>query len=285
MSLDGLTVKSVPECVSAEVAAALKASFEGYLIPMEVDAEGYERRFRADDLDPFASRVYFRGERPAGILLIGRRGRTGRIAAMGVAAGERRKGIGKEILRGAIRDAEKREDRTVVLEVFEQNESAVGLYEGLGFHARRRLFGYHLESDADVPETSDEPSELDPLELARVVACEGEPNPPWMLSAESLSAATLPARAYHLNHRAYALIGDPDAGTLALNALVVRKADRRKGWGTRMLNALRAAFPARAWTVPQILPGDFTRGFFTSRGWRRSRLNQIEMYLDLKERS
>lgn len=281
MTLDDLTVRLVSECVSSEVAAALRASFEGYLIPMGVDAEGYERRFRADNLDPFASRVYLRDEAPAGILLIGRRGWTSRVAAMGVASGERGKGLGKEIMREAVRDAESRGDHTVVLEVFEQNESAVGLYEGLGFRARRRLFGYHLEGDAEFQETSGEISEMDPLELARIVAREGEPDPPWMLSAESLSAATLPARAYHLEHRAYALVGDPEAGTLALSALVVPRANRREGWGTRMLNALRAAFPGRDWTVPQIVPGDFARGFFTRLGWRRSGLNQLEMRLDL----
>lgn len=284
MILDDITVRPVSECVSSGVAAALTASFEGYLIPMEVDAEGYERRFRADDLDPFASRVYLRDGKPTGILLIGRRGRTSRIAAMGVASGERGNGLGEGIMREALRDAKKRGDHAIVLEVFEQNEPAINLYEKLGFRARRRLFGYRLESDTELPKTLDEPSEMDPLGLARVVAREGNSNPPWMLSAESLSAATLPAKAYHLDHRAYALVGDTEARTLALSALVVRKEERRRGWGSRMLDALRASFPGRGWTVPQIVPGDFTHGFFTSLGWRRSELNQIEMLLDLKGR-
>ena len=58
---EGVLSRPVAECASAEVAAALTRSFEGYLTgPVHVDAEGYERRFRAEHLDPFASRVYLR---------------------------------------------------------------------------------------------------------------------------------------------------------------------------------------------------------------------------------
>ncbi|MGI9048254.1 MAG: hypothetical protein ACR2GU_02560 [Rubrobacteraceae bacterium] len=39
----------------------------------------------------------------------------------------------------------------------------------------------------------------------------------------------LPARAYHLGHHAYALVGDPEAKTLTLRALGAPRRDRRQG--------------------------------------------------------
>nr|MDP9455661.1 hypothetical protein [Actinomycetota bacterium] len=50
--------------------------------PVDVDARAYEWRFRAEDLDPFVSRVYRLNRSVAGILLVARRGWTSRIAGM-----------------------------------------------------------------------------------------------------------------------------------------------------------------------------------------------------------
>ena len=256
--------------------------FEGYLAgPVEVDARAYERRFRAEHLDPFASRLYLRDGRPVGILLVARRGWTGRIAAMGVAPEARRRGLGRRAMAEAIGDAGSRGDRAMVLEVFEQNGPARSLYAGLGFRARRRLVGYGKGRSTAAPGTDDVISELDPLELARVVAREGEPDLPWLLSAEALSAATSPARAYHLHRRAYALVDDAGGETLVLRALVVPRANRRRGWGSRLLCALGATFPERAWYVPEIVPEDLAHPFFLGLGWDPSPLAQLEMRLEL----
>ena len=93
--------RPVAESASSEVAAALMKSFEGYLLgPVHVDAERYEHRFRAEHLDPFASRVYLLEDLEdgppsyAGVLLVARRGWTARVAGMGVAPGLRRRGSG-----------------------------------------------------------------------------------------------------------------------------------------------------------------------------------------------
>ena len=67
--------------------------------------------------------------------------------------------------------------------------------------------------------TSDALSEADPLEVARLVAREGEPELPWMLAAETLSAAP-PARAYHLGRRAYMLLEEAGPEAILLSKLV-----------------------------------------------------------------
>ena len=71
-----------------------------------------------------------------------------------------------------------------------------------------------------------------------------------MLAAETLSGAVSPARAFHLDHRAYALIGDPGANVIPLAALVVPRADRRNGWGTRLMQALFASVPGQGMVYP-----------------------------------
>ena len=279
---EGISRRPVAECTAAQVANALTKSFEGYVMPVNVTAEGYERRFRPEHVDPFASYVYFRETSPVAVVLVARRGWTSRIAAMAVAPEARGRGLGKLIMQDAIDEAVERGDRSVLLEVFKHNTPAVELYEGLGFRPTRRLVGYQLGGAA--PEVTDTLYELDPLDFARVVAREGEPGLPWMLAAETLSGAFSPARAFHLAHRAYALIGDPEANVIPLVAFIVPRANRRNGWGSRLMQALIATYPDRAWSIPQIVPEELAPTFFTRCGWTLMDTNQLEMVLDVSRR-
>ncbi len=284
-NIEGISERPVAECRATLVADALTRSFEGYVMPVNVSAQAYERRFRPEGVDPFASYVHLREARPVAVVLVARRGWTSRVAAMAVAPEVRGRGLGKRIMRGVIDEAIARGDRSVLLEVFEHNTSAVNLYEGLGFEPVRRLVGYHREPVGSAFSPADTLSELDPLDFARVVASEGEPDLPWMLAAETLSGAVSPARAFHLDHRAYALIGDPEANIISLTALVVPRADRRDGWGTRLMQALYARYPDKAWSIPQIVPEELAPAFFTRCGWELMDTNQLEMVLDLSQRS
>src|SRR5215210_3633345 len=280
-----ISKQPVAACTAARVADALTKSFEGYVVPVNISAGAYERRFRPENVDPFASYAYFRKIAPVAVVLVARRGWTSRIAAMAVAPGVRGKGLGKHIMQGVIDEAVERGDRSVLLEVFEHNTPAVKLYEGLGFEPRRRLVGYHHRPGGAAPDGADALSELDPLALARVVAGEGESNLPWMLAAETLSGAVSPARAFHLDHRAYVLIGDPDANVISLTAFVVPRANRRNGWGTCLMQALLATHPDRAWSIPQIVPAELAPEFFARCGWELMDANQLEMVLDLSQKS
>ncbi|HET9210085.1 MAG TPA: GNAT family N-acetyltransferase [Thermoanaerobaculia bacterium] len=276
---EDLSSRPIAECTSAEVAEALTRSFEGYAVPLRFTPEAYERRFRGEDLDPYASRVYERNGAPAGVVLIARRGWTSRVAAMGIVPGLRGGGVGQKVMAAAIAEARARGERTMILEVIEGNAPAVALYTKLGFVQSRRLAGYRWEPPAlEVPEPFEE---MDPLEFARLVAREGEADPPWNLAAETLSAASSPARAYRMGDRACALIADPDAERLALTAIVVPRAHRRQGWGTRLLHALSAAFPGRPWAVSPVVPEGLAEGFFASLGWERQPISQWEMVLAL----
>ncbi len=281
---EGISNRPVAECTAAEVADALTKSFEGYVMPVNVSAQGYERRFRPENVDPFASYVHFQERRPVAVVLVARRGWTSRIAAMAVAPEARGRGLAKRIMRGVIGEAVERGDRSLLLEVFKHNTPAVKLYEGLGFRPSRRLVGYHHDPGA-TSDAADGFMELDPLDFARVVAREGESGLPWMLAAETLSGAVSPAQAFHLDHRAYALIGDPEANVIHLTAFIVPRSHRRNGWGTRLMQALFASYPGKTWSIPQIVPEDLAPTFFTRCGWTLMDTNQLEMVLDLSRRS
>ena len=285
VNIADISGRPVAECTATQVADALTRSFEGYVMPVNVSAQGYERRFRPENVDPFASYLYFRETRTVAVVLVARRGWTSRVAAMAVAPEVRGRGVGKRIMQGVIGEAVSRGDRSVLLEVFEHNTPAVNLYKGLAFKPLRRLVGYHREPDSVAPHAADTLTEIDPLDFARVVAREGESGLPWMLVAETLSGTISPARAFHLDHRAYALIGDPNANVISLSALVVPSADRRNGWATRLMHALLATYPNKAWSIPQIVPEGLAPEFFARCGWKLMDTSQVEMVLDLPQRS
>jgi ribosomal protein S18 acetylase RimI-like enzyme len=240
---EDVTARPLAEVTVAVAAAAMERCFEGYIVPIRTTAESWERRFRGEHLDPFASRIYERGGQAAAVLFVCRRGWTSRVGGMAVAADARGHGLGRRVMRDAIADARARGDRALLLEVIEQNTPAVKLYKSLGFRMARRLVGYRWEP-APLDGPADALREIDPLELARVALREGEPDLPWMLAPETLSAATAPARAFALEDRAFALVANPDADTLSLFALVVPRAHRRQGGGCECCARWPPPFPA-----------------------------------------
>ena len=277
---DAIIARPLAEFTAAQAAVAMEHCFEGYLVPVRPTPESWERRFRGEHLDPWASRVYERGGETVAVLFITRRGWTSRVGGMAVAKDARARGVGRRVTQDAVADARARGDRALLLEVIEQNTPAVRLYRSLGFRMVRRLVGFRRDPqpvDGDV----DALREIDPLEFARVAHREAEPDLPWMLAPETLAAATAPARAFTLEDRAYALVANPEAETLTLTALVVPRAHRGHGWGARMLRALAAAFPAKPWQVIAIIPENLAPGFFEHAGWERQGISQLEMRLEL----
>jgi ribosomal protein S18 acetylase RimI-like enzyme len=282
-----MSSRPIADCTADQVAAALTRGFEGYIVPLRFTPQAYERRFRAENLDPYASRIFLLDGAPAGVLLIVRRGWTSRVAAMGLAPEVRGQGAGRRILQEAIAEAEARGDRTMWLEVFEQNPTALALYTKLGFRPVRRLVGYRRPADAGAVASTEDLTEMDLRDFARLTARYGEPGEPgepdlpWVLQPESLAAATVPARAWHLEHRAYAVVADPGAEKLSLTALIVPQPLRRQGWGARMVQALAAAFPGRPWSVSPVVPEGLASGFFAKLGWENWEISQIEMRLEI----
>jgi ribosomal protein S18 acetylase RimI-like enzyme len=249
---------------------------------MRLTPEKYEIRFRAENLDPFSSRLYYNEGTPAAVVMIARRGWTSRLAAMAIAPEFRGRGVGKEVMRVALEEATLRKDRTMILEVIEHNSAAVSLYTKLGFRPIRKLVGYGFEPHDVRNHGSDceRLREIDPLIVARLIAQEGEPDLPWMAMPETLAAATPPAQAFHLDEMAYAIVADPSAEKIVIRALLVRKTHRRQGWGSRMLCALEAFFSDRPLAISALVPENMAPGLFLNAGWKRQTLNQFEMKIE-----
>lgn len=255
----------------------LNQGFEGYFIPIQIEIADFLTMIRKDGIDLTASRVLITDDQPVGIALIARRGWTSRLAAMGIAREKRRVGAGSWFMKRLIEDAHQRREREMSLEVIEQNEPAVNLYQKYGFQTIRRLIGL-IRKDAKEKEM--EPlQEIDLREMGRLISQHGLSDLPWQLSAESIAQMNPPARAYHKG-RTYIAISDPDAERVVIWSVLVEKEARGNGLGTDMLQSVAAHHRGKIWHVPAIFPEEF-ESVFTKAGFEREALSQWQMRLIL----
>lgn len=158
----------------AQLAALFTASYEGYYVPVEVDAAALGSMIDAWDIDLARSRVALdEGGEPVGFANLGVRGDTAWIGGIGVVPRARRRGLGRSLMEAVVAEA----PGTVTLEVLEQNEPATRLYEELGFVRTRVLEVWTLA--ADVPPADARSVEPRPL---------GQQGLPWQRADESIPA-------------------------------------------------------------------------------------------------
>jgi GNAT superfamily N-acetyltransferase len=151
-----------------ELSALFNAGYEGYVVPFRVDAAQLGNMIAAWHIDLARSRMS-PGE---GVALLGIRGDRGWIGGLGVVPAARRHGLGRALMEAVLADGPPQ----VTLEVIEQNEPALRVYEQLGFERVRILEVWSL--DAEVPQTDD---------VRDVVpAPAGEADLPWQRADESL---------------------------------------------------------------------------------------------------
>jgi len=264
---------SVPNLVEV-----LNRGFEGYFVPITFNVTAFLNMIRKDGLDLTSSRVLLTDEGPVGIALIARRGWTSRLAAMGIATEMRGKGGGSWFMQQLIQEACDRGEREMVLEVIEQNTSAVHLYEKCGFEAIRRLIGL-IRKDATEIQTN-ELKQIDIREMGRLIMRYEMPNLPWQLSGESMVQMNPPARAYQ-NGPAYAIISNPDVKDVVIWSLLVEPDARGKGLGADMLKAIVANHTGKTWHIPALLPEELGK-VYERAGFEREDLSQWQMRLVLE---
>lgn len=83
------------------------------------------------------------GERPTGFLLCRRAADEGEVLSMGVAPGERRRGLGRRLLEAALEAAAAADVRALYLEVGKDNRAARALYQKQGFSAVGKRKNYY----------------------------------------------------------------------------------------------------------------------------------------------
>jgi len=255
----------------------LNSGFEGYFIPIQIEMVDFLTMLRKDGIDLTASRVLITDDQPVGIALIARRGWSSRLAAMGIAKKKRRVGAGSWFMEQLSKEACQRGEREMWLEVIEQNEPAVKLYQKSGFQTVRRLIGL-IRKDAEEKEM-DSLQEIDLREMGRLISEHGLTNLPWQLSGESISQMNPPARAYRKG-LAYVALSNPDAERVVIWSLLVEKEARGKRLGTDILKSVIAHHRGKTWHVPAIFPEEF-ESVFTEAGFEREELSQWQMRLIL----
>ena len=163
-------MKIVPACALplAELAELFTAGYEGYFTPIRVDEPTLRFMVDAWDIDLTRSRAI----PGVGVCNLAVRGETGWIGGLGVVPARRRHGVGRALMEAVLAEA----PPLVTLEVIEQNEPAIRLYEDLGFERTRVLEVWTLPEIAEV-----EARRADPQPL-------GQRDLPWQRADSSLPA-------------------------------------------------------------------------------------------------
>jgi len=274
MDFDIVSASSFP---LPDLVKFLNRGFEGYFIPIQIELVDFLNMIRKDGIDLTASRVLIADDAPVGVALIARRGWTSRLAAMGIATEKRGMGAGSWFMGQLIKDACQRGEHEMSLEVIEQNEPAVKLYQKSGFQTVRRLIGL-IRKDT-VEEEKSTLQEIDLREMGLLISQHGLTDLPWQLSGESIAQMNPPARAYRKGP-AYMAISNPDAERVVIWSLLVEEEARGNGLGTDMLKSVIAHHKGKTWHVPAIFPEEF-ESVFTEAGFEREELSQWQMRLIL----
>lgn len=261
----------------SEASEALNVGYEGYIVPVAFDPASLARRIQAEHIDMMASRLLCVDDKTAGVMLIARRGRTSRLAALGIAAPLRGAGIGAQAVAAAIAEARSRGDERMVLEVIESNIKAISTYTKAGFVARRRLVGYTHEPRQYHPSQATVPCRTDDVLPLLLEAYPKDPS--WQTAPLCFAGATSPIEAFRASDETAAALVDASGQSVRLLAFAVRTPGQ--GAGRRFMQNLLGQFPARAWAISATLPASQAAGFLNATGWKPSALAQVEMRLPL----
>jgi len=265
-------------------AEVLSRAFEDYFVRIPFTAGALLNAARIDSVDLSSSRMFVRDGVAAGGALIARRGWTTRLAGMAIVPKARRTGIGRAAVLHLLAEAEARDDRTMVLEVIEQNTAAVELYRACGFQTIRRLIGFAgpAASGAVVPGNL---IEVDLREVAAAVTRYGLPDLPWQLSGETLAQLTPPAVACRLDG-AWIALTDPAQSVVTIRGLVAEPiiGDRTPPCRDRqaaLLCAVIAKYPGKEeWRFSAVWPEELA-SMIAPAGLPRSSLTQWQMQRSL----
>lgn len=273
-----LDTKPASDYPLPDLTQLLNLSFENYLVPVAFNLSQFLTMIRKDSLDLAASRVLLVDEQPAGIALIARRGWTSRLAAMGIVQGQRSKGAGSRFMHKLIDEARERNDHAMVLEVIEQNENAVKLYQKCGFQSVRRLIGL-IRKDA-IEKNKISLTTIDLREAGSLIAQHGLADLPWQLAGETIAHMNPPACAYR-NGPALVVTSNLAVEHVVIWSLLVEPQARGQQLGVEMLKSVIANHPGKTWHVPAIFPEEFGK-LFKRAGFEQEELTQWQMKLDLE---
>jgi ribosomal protein S18 acetylase RimI-like enzyme len=260
-----------------DLVQTLNRGFEEYPVPIHLNVSQFLAMARKDSIDLTSSRVLLVDGVPSGVALIARRGWTSRLAAMGIALETRGNGAGSWFMEKLIREARERGDREMTLEVIEQNDPAVHLYEKFGFQVIRRLIGLIRREAIELDDG--ELEEMDVRKIGALVSQHGLRDLPWQLSGETIAQMTPPVRAFHKGS-AYVVLSNLETDHVVVWSLLVEPRARGNKHGINLLKQVIANHPGKTWHVPAIYPEELG-GVFERACFEREELSQWQMRLPL----
>lgn len=260
-----------------DLVQTLNRGFEEYPVPIHLNLSQFLGMVRKDSIDLTASRVLFTDDQPVGVALIARRGWTSRLAAMGIAIESRNKGAGSWLMEKLIGEAHERGDREITLEVIEQNDPAVHLYEKFGFQIMRRLIGLIRREAVELEDGALQ--EIDVRDVGALISQFGMPTLPWQLSGETISQLTPPVRAL-CKDSAFIVLSDLKSEHVVVWSLLVKPDARGNRHGIKLLKQVIANHPGKTWHVPAIYPEELG-AVFERACFEREPLSQWQMRLPL----
>ena len=275
MKFDARSASDLP---LPDLVKLLNLGFEDYLVPIQFSLSQFLTMVRKDSIDLMSSQVLLADDEPSGIALIARRGWTSRLAAMGISQQIRGKGAGSWFMDKLIEEACERGDHEMILEVIEQNEPAVRLYQKYGFQTIRRLVGFTRQGAME--DSTQDLHEIDLRQAGHLISLHGLPDLPWQLSGESIAQMNPPARAYRKG-QAYAVISNPDVEHVMIWSLLVEPDTRGNELGVDMLRSVTAKHAGKTWHIPAILPEELGKTYEKA-GFEKDHLSQWQMRLALK---
>lgn len=278
MKSHGSNLRFVPAAsLSLEAyAAASTNAFEGYYVPLSLDAATLARRVRLEQHDLLNSLVAFEGEEAVAVAALAVRGTRGWCGGFAVVPRLRGRGVGRELLSALLTRARACGLRQLSLEVLAVNAPARRLYESAGMRVTRDLLV--LERGGAGATTTGAPAPLE-AEAAELLAhfrrLRAEP-PAWQRELASLLAAELRGLCVGepRDPRAYALVGRSLDGHAFLSDLAAADASAAEELCAALAHV---AAPLRVVNEPERSP--FVRPLL-SHGFRETG-RQHEMTMEL----
>ncbi|MEQ8677185.1 MAG: GNAT family N-acetyltransferase [Aggregatilineales bacterium] len=172
-----------------EVVTIFNAGYEGYIMPVNVNADWMSGNLSQNDTQLALSRIALVDGEAAGICLLAKRSTHGWINAVGVAPPFRRQGIARALMTTIFDVARENGITQVNLECIVGNDGALALYQSLGFTITRKLLILTREPDLTALPPAPHDFVIQPAEFEDVIgyydAFHPQPNP-WQRSKESL---------------------------------------------------------------------------------------------------
>ncbi|MEH7238245.1 GNAT family N-acetyltransferase [Bacillus sp. JJ1562] len=132
-----ITIKRLSECTLEDAVVAWNKGFEGYYFDMTTTADLFTRRLILEGLSPTLSVIAYDGDRPVGLILNGIRLINGKKVSWnggtGVDPEYRGKGVGKKLIEAVLVIYEEEGVEIATLEAIKENETAISLYEKVGY--------------------------------------------------------------------------------------------------------------------------------------------------------